>query len=39
MRYLINRAADEKSWGILILDISVAFMHAWTDKGIYIKTN
>ena len=28
----INRAASGKCWGILILDISVAFMHARTQK-------
>ena len=39
MKYLISRAASEKSWGNLILDFSVAFMHARTDEEIDIKTN
>ena len=37
MRYLINRAVNDKSWGILILDVSVAIMHARADEAIYVR--
>ena len=37
MRYLVAKAATEFDMGILIVDISVAFMHARTDEDIYVK--
>ena len=36
--YLISRGASEEDWRILILDISVAVMHARTDEEIQVNT-
>ena len=38
MRYVISRAAPKKCWGTLILDVSVAFVHARTGEEIYSTT-
>ena len=37
IKYLLAKAASCKDFGILVIDISVAFMHARTDEGIYVK--
>ena len=37
IKYLLARAASCKDFGILVIDISVAFMHARTDEEIYVK--
>ena len=35
-KYLLAKAASCKDFGILVIDISVAFMHARTDEEIYV---
>ena len=37
IKYLLAKAASCKDFGILVIDISVAFMHARTDEEIYVK--
>ena len=37
IKYLLAQAASCKDFGILVIDISVAFMHARTDDEIYVK--
>ena len=37
IKYLFAKAASCKEFGVLIVDISVAFMHARTDGEIYVK--
>ena len=37
IKYLLAKAASCKDFGLLIVDISVAFMHAGTDEEIYVK--
>ena len=37
IKYLLAKAASCKDFGVLVVDISVAFMHARTDKEIYVK--
>ena len=37
IKYLLARAASCKDFGVLVIDISVAFMHARTDEEIYVK--
>ena len=37
IKYLLTKAASCKDFGILVIDISVAFMHARTDEEIYVK--
>ena len=37
IKYLLAKAASCKDFGILLIDISVAFMHARTDEEIYVK--
>ena len=37
IKYLLAKAASCKNFGILVVDISVAFMHARTDEEIYVK--
>ena len=37
IKYLLAKAASCKDFGILVVDISVAFMHARTDEEIYVK--
>ena len=37
IKYLLANAASCKDFGILVIDISVAFMHARTDEVIYVK--
>ena len=37
LKYLFAKAASCKDFGILVIDISVAFMHARTDEEIYVK--
>ena len=37
IKYLLAKAASYKDFGILVSDISVAFMHARTDEEIYVK--
>ena len=37
IRYLLAKAASCKDFGILVIDISVACMHARTDEEIYVK--
>ena len=37
IKYLLAKAANFKDFGILVIDISVAFMHARTDEEIYVK--
>ena len=37
IKYLFAKAASCKDFGILVIDISVAFMHARTDEEIYVK--
>ena len=37
IKYLLAKAASCKDFGLLVVDISVAFMHARTDKDIYVK--
>ena len=36
-KYLLAKAASCKYFGLLVVDISVAFMHARTDEEIYVK--
>ena len=35
--YLLAKAASCKDFGLLVVDISVAFLHARTDEEIYVK--
>ena len=37
IKYLLAKAASCKDFGILVVDISVAFMHARPDEEIYVK--
>ena len=37
IKYLLAQAASCKEFGLFVVDISVAFMHARTDEGIYVK--
>ena len=37
IKYLLAKAASCKDFGIVVIDISVAFMHARTDEEIYVK--
>ena len=37
IKYLLAKTASCKDFGILVIDISVAFMHARTDEEIYVK--
>ena len=37
IKYLLAKAASCKNFGLLIVDISVAFTHARTDEEIYVK--
>ena len=37
IKYLLAKAASCKDFGILVIDIFVAFMHARTDEEIYVK--
>ena len=37
IKYLLAKAAGCKDFGLLVVDISVAFMHARTDEEIYVK--
>ena len=37
IKYLLAKAASCKEFGVLVVDISVAFMHARTDEEIYVK--
>ena len=37
IEYLLAKAASCQDFGILVIDISVAFMHARTDEEIYVK--
>ena len=37
IKYLLAKAASCKDFGILVIDISGAFMHARTDEEIYVK--
>ena len=37
VKYLLAKAARCKDFGLLVVDISVAFMHAGTDEEIYVK--
>ena len=37
IEYLLAKAASCKDFGILVIDISVAFTHARTDEEIYVK--
>ena len=37
IKYLLAKAASCKDFGILVIDMSVAFMHAPTDEEIYVK--
>ena len=37
INYLLAEAASCKDFGVLVIDISVAFMHARTDNEIYVK--
>ena len=37
MQYLLANAASCKDFGLLVVDISVAFVHARTDDEIYVK--
>ena len=37
IQYLLAKAASCKDFGLLVFDISVAFMHARTDEEIYVK--
>ena len=37
MKYLLAKAASCKGFGLLVVDISVAFMHVRTDEEIYVK--
>ena len=37
IQYLLAKAASCKNFGLLVFDISVAFMHARTDEEIYMK--
>ena len=36
IKSLLAKAASCKDFGILVIDISVAFMHARTDEDIYV---
>ena len=37
IKYLLAKVASCKDFGFLVVDISVAFMHARTDEEIYVK--
>ena len=37
IKYLLAKAASCKDFGLLVVDISVAFMHARTDEEIHVK--
>ena len=37
VKYLLAKAARCKDFGLLVVDISVAFMHAGTNEEIYVK--
>ena len=37
IKYLLAKAASCKDFGILVIDISVSFMHARTDEKFYVK--
>ena len=37
IKYLLAKAASCKGFGLLVVDISVAFMHARTDEEIHVK--
>ena len=37
IKYLLAKAASCKVFGLLVVDISVAFMHARTDEAIYVQ--
>ena len=37
IKYLLAKAASWKDFGILVIEISVAFMHARPDEEIYVK--
>ena len=37
MKYVLAKARSCKDFGILVIDISVALMHARTDREIYVK--
>ena len=37
IKYLLAKAASCKDFGLLVVDISAAFMHAGTDEEIYVK--
>ena len=39
IKYLLAKAASCKDFGILVIDISVAFMHTRTDEEIYVKVH
>ena len=37
IKYLLAKAASCKDFGLLVVDVSVALMHARTDEEIYVK--
>ena len=37
IKYLLAKAASCKDFGLLVVDISVAFMHARTDEDFFVK--
>ena len=37
IKYLLAKAASCKDFGLLVVDISVAFMHARTDEEMYVE--
>ena len=37
IKYLLAKAASRKDFGVLVVDIRAAFMHARTDEEIYVK--
>ena len=37
IKYLLAKAASCKDFGLLVVDISVAYVHARTDEEIYVK--
>ena len=37
IKYVLAKAASCKEFGLLVVDISVAFVHAHTDEEIYVK--
>ena len=38
IKYLLAKAASCKDFGLFVVDISVAFLHARTDEEIYVKS-